>query len=1029
MNHLKNELYRLIKEEERVFDFIQESALDGLWFWDLEQPESRWINRKFWDTLGYTPKETIEHCSSLKGIVHPDDFDKLPCPGLSKQQVKEGRLEDTIVRFLHKNGSTIWARCKGLIFENVTTGTTNLLLAHINITQQKNYELQLKDRINQYDHVIQGLGVGTWQWNIQTNKVYFNELWAQTLGYPKEDLENATIDTWDTLILPEDRAKNQELIQEHFNGKTTIFQNVCRIRHKQGHVLWVINRGKVTERDSFGNPMLMTGSTQDITERKKAENALLESNYRNQLFVDQAPSAIAMFDTEMRYLAASQQWLKDYNLGDREIIGKSHYEIFPEIGQNWKDIHSKCMTGVIMRKEEDQFVRLNGSIQWLTWDVRPWYIEQGKVGGLLMYTADITNLKEKEQLLLKYQNLLEKTNEAALIGTWEVELENSFITWSSVTKAIHEVSEDYIPKPEEAALFYKEGYDRDTIRKAVQKCISEGQSFDLELQIVTAKGQQKWVRTIGIPFTEDGKVIRLYGLFQDIDEKTRATRKLAIQEEQFRQTFEFAPNGMALVGLNGEWLEVNKSLCDILGYSKEELLNITFQDITHPDDLTADLALMKELLAGERKNYQMEKRYIHKQGQEVWGLLSVSMVKNYKGEPSHFVSQINNITQGKIVKIQLEQSLNRLQGIQDASTQVSIIETNSKGKILSFNKGAENLLGYTAEELVGKSTLEVLHREYELIERSIQLTDELEENVDKLESILMPAKKGLFESREWTYVRKDGTSFPVLLTVTAIRNKENSPVGFLGIATDITSLKTAESEIKSLLDVTKEQNERLLNFAHIVSHNLRSHSGNLSMLIDLMKMETPEVTNNDFFPLLIQASDNLKETIGHLNEVVAMNAKTKENLLPLNLKEYVDKAITNMNLLVLETKAIIENNVDESVHVMAIPAYLDSILFNLLNNAIKYRSPQRVPHIKVSSKKEWKFQSIEVTDNGLGIDLKLYGTKLFGMYKTFHGNIDARGVGLFITKNQIETMGGHIAVESEIDKGTTFKVQLIDEEN
>jgi signal transduction histidine kinase len=251
----------------------------------------------------------------------------------------------------------------------------------------------------------------------------------------------------------------------------------------------------------------------------------------------------------------------------------------------------------------------------------------------------------------------------------------------------------------------------------------------------------------------------------------------------------------------------------------------------------------------------------------------------------------------------------------------------------------------------------------------------------------------------------------------------------LAIATDISQIKLAEAEVNSLLTLTKEQNERLLNFAHIVSHNLRSHSGNLSMIIELIKMEIPEVTENDFFPLLIEASENLKETIAHLNEVVAMNNKTNENLTELNLFKYIEKAITNVHGSLVETGGSIFNTVSKDVFVMAIPAYLESILLNMLTNAVKYRSENRKLCIKIDSWHENQFEVITITDNGIGIDLQLHGSKIFGMYKTFHGNEDARGVGLFITKNQIETMGGKVLVESKLDHGTTFKIHLKHEQN
>ncbi|PIQ48670.1 MAG: hypothetical protein COW03_08625 [Cytophagales bacterium CG12_big_fil_rev_8_21_14_0_65_40_12] len=756
----------------------------------------------------------------------------------------------------------------------------------------------------------------------------------------------------------------------------------------------------------------------------------LPESIRSQvMFINEAPTAIAMFDNNMRYLAASGQWLKDYNLLDKQIIGKSHYDLSPYLREDWRKVHQECLMGKAKSGEEDFYKKSDGSVKWFKWDVKPWYLENHVVGGILIFTADITPAKYREELLFKYQDLLERTNEAARIGTWEADLKQNLITWSNVTKQIHEVADDFIPSFDTAINFYKEGENREAILKHFNACAQHGQDFTLELIIITTNGVEKWIKTTGIPVWENDEIVRVYGLFQDIDERTKANKALALQEEQFRQTFEFAANGMGLIGLDGKWLKVNQGICNILGYTKEELSLLTFSDITYQDDLLKGLEQLDELIKGNIDSYQVEKRYLNKAQQIVWVLISVSLVKNNLGEPSHLISQINNITQRKLAQFQLQESLSKLQGIQDASTQVCIIEFDIDGKIIFFNKGAENLLGYAAQEVVNIENVTLFHLKEELASRAATLSKEFGEEISEQVSVFAYPLKGLFETREWTYVRKDKATFPILLTITAIKNNLGNVNGFLAIATDISQIKLAEAEVNSLLTLTKEQNERLLNFAHIVSHNLRSHSGNLSMIIDLIKMEIPEVTENDFFPLLIEASENLKETISHLNEVVAMNNKTNENLSSLNLVEYVEKGIANIQASLVETGGYIFNSVKEDSYVMAIPAYLESILLNVLTNAVKYRSLQRKLCIKISSWTEGAYTIVAITDNGIGIDLQAHGSKIFGMYKTFHDNEDARGVGLFITKNQIETMGGKILVESVLDQGTTFKIYLKHDQN
>ena len=332
---------------------------------------------------------------------------------------------------------------------------------------------------------------------------------------------------------------------------------------------------------------------------------------------------------------------------------------------------------------------------------------------------------------------------------------------------------------------------------------------------------------------------------------------------------------MALIGLDGNWLQVNQKVCSMLGYSKEELSKLTFQDITHPEDLDIDLKMLDELATGKIDSYQMEKRYFNKDKNIVWALLGVSMMKDEEGNPHHFVSQLTDITEKKI-----------------------------------------------------------------------------------------------------------------------------------------------------LLETTLSQNERLLNFAHIVSHNLRSHTSNFSLLLSMMKMEKPKLMEDDFFPLLIKSSENLQESLAYLTDIVIMQNEVKENTTSLNLYDYIEKVILSIASLIANFKVQINNTVNQDIFVDAIPAYLESIILNFLTNSIKYRVEERSPIICICAKTDPYYVIFSIKDNGMGIDLEKHEKKLFGMYKTFHDKEDSRGIGLFITKNQIEALGGKIEVESKVNKGTTFKIHL-----
>jgi PAS domain S-box-containing protein len=527
---------------------------------------------------------------------------------------------------------------------------------------------------------------------------------------------------------------------------------------------------------------------------------------------------------------------------------------------------------------ELRYIHKKGSIVWVkcTGKVIEW--DNLKPVRMVGCHANITTQRNLDERLKETESLLYQTNLTARVGGWEVDLVNSNVKWTKSMRHIFDLPLDYDPHIDNVINFFKRGPNRTELVKAIKRAKDQGVSYDLELIIVTAAGRELWTRAIGHAVFNQDVCVKMFGTLQDIDEQRKVRDELRISEERFRGAFEYSAIGMTITSIEGKWLKVNKKLSELFGYTMDELITKSFQELTYPDDLQANLELFNKLIAGDIETYQMEKRFIHKTGRLIWALISVSLVKTIAGTPLHLVTQYEDIT-----------------------------------------------------------------------------------------------------------------------------------------------------ERKRATDVIREQNSRLLNFAHIVSHNLRSHSGNIMMLTDLINEPLTDDTDR---PLLLKhlqtVSTELSNTIGHLNEVVSIQTNVDLYKADLNLYEYINKTIDLLSTDILNSKIDIINYVDENCYVNFNPAYLESILLNLITNSIKYRTKEiqaqiLIECINLSNSRKL----LTIADNGIGIDMEKYGDKLFGMYKTFHGNADARGIGLFITKNQVEAMGGKIAVESEVGKGTTFKIYLI----
>lgn len=207
------------------------------------------------------------------------------------------------------------------------------------------------------------------------------------------------------IIHPDDRAGMQQWIAACREVKDP-GELVFRIGRPDGSVRFISGHGGLI-RDGEGRIVGMSGTAQDITERRNAESAHRESEELLKLFIEYAPVPLAMFDREMRYLYASRRWRRDYGLGDSPILKVSHYEIFPEIPQHWKELHQRGLAGEILREEAEEFRRADGTVQWLRWELRPWYDAGGKVGGIVIFSEDITNRKSAEDALQKLNEELE----------------------------------------------------------------------------------------------------------------------------------------------------------------------------------------------------------------------------------------------------------------------------------------------------------------------------------------------------------------------------------------------------------------------------------------------------------------------------------------------------------------------------------------------------------------------------------------------------------------------------------------------
>lgn len=460
----------------------------------------------------------------------------------------------------------------------------------------------------------------------------------------------------------------------------------------------------------------------------------------------------------------------------------------------------------------------------------------------------------------------------------------------------------------------------------------------------------------------------------------------------------------------------NKSMINFFELDDDELKGKPINVISsrlHPDDRKV---FFETLYASKNKlePWSCEFRVtINSQGL-LWFKVDATVTQDVNNNVI-FYCVLTDITDIKNREIKVKESQERCQFALEAS-QKGIWDYDLRTGKVYFSKESLDILQLDEED--GISTNEQWDARIHP-DDLIDYLSNIQSHIDNQSPYFENTKRVLAKNGEYKWILSIGKIIE--------RDENGNPLRIIGTHNDVSLNKLKEKELLNNLDIIIEQNNRLLNFAHIVSHNLRSHTGNFKMLLNVIDETEDEVSRDECFGYLKTTSNALSETIDHLKELVDIHSTIIHKREDLNLNIFLNQTLEVLSKEIKDNKVKIVNKIGEKETIKFNPAYLESLFLNFTTNAIKYSHPDRTPEINYSSSRENGKVVLMIQDNGLGINLEKHGEKLFGMYKTFHKNDNARGIGLFITKNQIESMGGTIEVESKVNVGTTFKINFNEE--
>jgi len=455
----------------------------------------------------------------------------------------------------------------------------------------------------------------------------------------------------------------------------------------------------------------------------------------------------------------------------------------------------------------------------------------------------------------------------------------------------------------------------------------------------------------------------------------------------------------------------NKGIQGVFGYKKEAVGNTSqwWFDNIHPEDSIKMSIKLYSFIEQKTEKWQDEYRFRCANGSYKFVLDRGFLVKDENGTAIRMIGAIQDISKQK----EEEQRLKLLETVITQSKDAVIISESEKSigkipKIVFVNNAFTEMTGYKFKEVIGKNPIFFMGKK------------SIKNEIPNLFKAFRNKEEYKFETANY---KKDGTEYWVDFSMIPITNKEGEHSHWISIQKDITEDKRQEKEKEQLIRELTQNNKDLKQFSYITSHNLRAPLSNLTGLLNLLEdipienLELEEILNG-----FSSSTHLLNDTINDLVKVVIIKDNPSIEKEEVLIQYVFDKVIEQLHFLISTQKPILNINLEQAKVLNVNKAYLESILLNLLTNALKYKSPKRALRIFISSSELDDNTIINFSDNGIGIDLERNKDKIFGLYQRFHDLPDSKGLGLYLVKSQVETMGGTIAVKSEIDKGTSFTI-------
>ncbi|GAA4013597.1 PAS domain-containing protein [Hymenobacter fastidiosus] len=954
-----------------------------------------------------------------EAVAHPDDFPR--AREQRRETLRTGQPFETELRLREQaTGRYRWFLGRVVPIHDEAGTVTQWVGTATDIDAHKRAEQHLQQSNEQFRLLLETLPQMAWTSEPTGGVTYYNQRWYDFTGGTFAELQDWG---WERFIHPDDLAATSRR-WKHSLAQGTAFEAEHRWRNRRGEYRWFLGRAEPI-RDEQNQIVLWVGTNTDIHDSRQLRQHIEEKDQLLQLILSQMPADIATLagpDHRITFINHGMNRL----YGRRAVPGLSAAEAFPEVAEQgfvalMDQVYS---TGQPYYGVEQLTLIPNAQTgvpetHYLDFSYQPLRDEADAVQGLLVFAVDATERVLARRRAQELDATVRQRDEQMRI------MSESLPQITCISNALgepHYLSPQWYaytgqnPDGSEASLWREVCHPTDgaTCWASFQEARQARRTWSGQLRLRRHDGQYRWHLSQAVPMpNEQGVITHWYGSTTDIHEQWEIQETLRWSQERYELAALATNDAIWDWTLATGQLTWNAAIERVFGYpaSVMEVPLAWWENHIHPADVQRVLAGIQQVLAGRLTDWQAEYRFQRADGSYAQVLDRGHIAYNDQQQPTRMIGAMQDVTQQRTAENALREREAEFTTLANMMPQLAWM-AGPDGHIFWYNQQWYDYTGTTLETMQGGGWHQLYHP-------------------DHLPGIVEGWTAALASGERWNDTfplrSRQGEYRWFLSRAQPVRDEQGQVVRWFGTNTDVTEAQRVEQQLKQQNAELLRINEDLDNFVYTASHDLKQPINNMAGIFE-------ELTRTAFFrdpdaikltAMFERALQQIYSTIYNLSELVQVQKLRHE--LPtevLTLELLTQEVVASIGEQLSAMRAVVTTDFTAAPSVAFVRPNLQSVLYNLISNALKYAAPTRPPAIHVRSYREDEFVVVAVQDNGVGIDLERYGSQLFQMFRRFHDHVPGSGMGLYLVNRVVQSYGGRVDVESVVGQGTTFRVYI-----